>query len=159
MKFKFLITTLVLLTSLTTFFLFGVTIFAQTNKPVSYDNKNTSLDIVRVFGTVLKVDTSQIYLQAQGDIHQVPVNNNIKVLRNGTKSQLNDINQYDRVLLTVTQTGQILTINAVDGQLVDIAEVILPAIALILIVFGLYIIIRNQTKRGYIKTKTTRINY
>jgi hypothetical protein len=110
-----------------------------------------------ISGTVLKKEDSVVTIETETGIKDFTVPNDIKITKNQSETNINDIQPKDRVIITTGNNGAILAVDAVGNQISQ-WQTYLPLAAIILILLGFVLTLLNKKKQGIIKTKPVKFN-
>jgi hypothetical protein len=123
-----------------------VPILAQTSVDVKTD---------KFTGELIKKDDNKITLQSNSMTKDFLIPSSIKINRDTLSSSINKLEIKDQVTVTTnSETGLILSVEAVNGGLFDYAKYVVPGGIFLLLVVGFAYYLLKQSQTGRIKTTT-----
>ncbi|GAB4145329.1 MAG: hypothetical protein OHK0017_04790 [Patescibacteria group bacterium] len=105
-------------------------------------------------GEVTKIDSQKLTVKNDDTTREFTVPSGISVKRNTLDANLSDIQPNDRVKVTYSGDGQVLSIDATASQVFDYSKIGIPAVILILIILGVIAYLIRRSRKGHIKTTT-----
>jgi hypothetical protein len=114
------------------------------------------VETTKISGQVIRISNRTLTIQAQDGVKEVNIPQNIRITRNGISANFDGIKTGDLVEVTVSDKGQVLSIDAISREVVDWSRWIIPAviIGLVLVLLALYL--WERSRRGHIKTTSEK---
>lgn len=122
--------------------------------PTVSDTKN--IQTTQTSGEVLKIEGKTITINTSSGVKKITVPEGIKVTKNSGQATANEINPRDMVTVT-TNNGEVLSIDATSGQLIDTGKMLIPIVIGAILLLGLLYYLWRKSQRGHIKTDVKNI--
>jgi|GEM_PF-6063221 len=131
--------------------------FAQSpdQSPVLSASPTTAVENVQTMqiqGNVLVRNNNVITVKTNDETKQITIPSDIKVIRNTMGSKVEDIQPNDRVTVTQTSDGKVLSVDSTAGNVSDFGKWAVPVLIIALVgVMGVLTLIKKGHK-SHIKT-------
>ncbi len=122
--------------------------------PTKTDTKN--VQATKIDGEVLKVQGKTITINTNNGVKKITVPEGIKITKNSGQATANEINPRDMVTVT-TNNGEVLSIDATSGQLIDTGKMLIPIVIGAILLLGLLYYLWRKSQQGHIKTDVKNI--
>lgn len=132
-------------------FLIGTVFFSTLN--IIAQQNNSYLSNEKISGVVLKNNDNQITIQSDQGIQEFNIPNNIRITKNGIQSDINNIKPNDRIIFTLDNNGNLLSVDSITGIIFDIGRWFLPLASILLVLLGVTLLANSKSRRGHFKTK------
>jgi hypothetical protein len=107
-----------------------------------------------VSGEVLRIQGNTLTIETPDGIREVTVPENILLRRNTMEANISDIQPGDDVTINQSANGELLSVNATAGEVVDWSRWLIPITAGAIAVAGLAWWASKRANKPHIKTAT-----
>jgi uncharacterized membrane protein len=135
--------------------IFSAPLHAQT---VTSNPQTQNVSTSTFSGEITKIDNNKVFVSTDDGVKEITIPGNIKITRNSIESKLADLKTRDQVTVTQSTKGEVLSVDATAGNLVDGAKISLPVIIGILVLLGLLYYFWKKSQQGHIKTEVRNIH-
>ena len=104
----------------------------------------------------IKVQGKTITINTNNGVKKITVPEGIKITKNSGQATANEINPRDMVTVT-TNNGEVLSIDATSGQLIDTGKMLIPIVIGAILLLGLLYYLWRKSQQGHIKTDVKNI--
>jgi hypothetical protein len=101
----------------------------------------------------LKIEDRKITLDTNEGTKEITVPSNIKLSLNGKASDLSALKPSDDLTVVTTNSGNILELNAVSGEVTDYAKYLIPGLLAVLVIGTLLYLLTRNLNKPKIKTQ------
>lgn len=109
----------------------------------------------QVQGEVLRIDGNTLTVRdEQGSTQQITVDENILLRRNTLEAQVSDLQPGDDVTIVQAEDGQILSVNATAGEVIDWGRWLVPLAIGAVVLLGLVWWTVKKSNQPHVKTAT-----
>lgn len=143
-----------LIVAFITAFLLGMVYFYPSSLVLAQDQNIQTVESTQTTGEIIKKENSILTVQTENQIQELQVPSNVKITKNGTEASLNELQTGDDVVVTHSQSGEILSVEAISGEILDWGTWLVPGILGLILLAGLIYLIRKRMNKGYIQTST-----
>lgn len=126
----------------------------------SINTTQTQIRTNEISGDITKIDGGKItVLDTAGKAYEYSLNDSIKITRDTNIVKSNDIKVGDKVKIIIdADKNTLIRLEAISGQVIDIAKYTIPAVILGIVVVVLIVYAINKSNKGKILTSTDTAN-
>lgn len=111
----------------------------------------------RIAGQVVKVQGETATINTRDGIKQVNIPSDVSVTKNGNNIRPSDLQPGDGIVVTRTGQGEVLSVDAISGNVLDWTKWVFPVGVGILIIGLIAFLAWQRMRRDYIRTTGTKM--